>query len=223
LRSVPLDSLCAQARAQEHNFVCGLPTNDAAGVELFRRAILLSDNLAWAAVISLYRGLLISQSSRHVVRGLVDEDDQFVVDRAFQRFWQATRSTGMHKFADLASILAYLKMCLGSVLFDEARARRRQPVTSLDDLPPDAHLSADPAATVVGHLAQRELWHAIQHDLHDEPERMVAHLSFVLGLTPREILARHPDHFDNIAHIYRLKRNVIDRLRRSQAILRLLD
>jgi DNA-directed RNA polymerase specialized sigma24 family protein len=223
LRDVPLDNLCAEAKAQEHNFVSGLPSNDAAGVELFRRAIADSDELAWAAVIDLYRGLLLSQSSRQVVRGFIAEDDRFVVDRAFQRFWQATRVGGMHQFTGLASILKYLKMCLASVLLDEARARRRQPITSIDDVSPDARVSDDPASLVVSRIARRELWHAIDQELRDDQERTVAQMSFVLGLTPREILTRRPEHFDDIAHIYRVKRNVIDRVRRSPAIRQLLD
>ena len=123
LSEVPIDVLCAEARAQEANFVRGEPSDDAAGVELFRRAIADADEAAWEAVVELYRGLLIAQSARQVVRNLVAEDAGFCVDRAFQRFWRATRVRGIHEFQDLASILKYLKMCLASVLLDEARAR----------------------------------------------------------------------------------------------------
>jgi hypothetical protein len=223
LRDVPLDILCAEARVQEDNFVSGLPSDGAAGVELFRRAIDDRDDDAWAAVMGLYRGLLKAQVSRQVVRGLVDEDSEFCIDRAFQRFWQATRTGRMHQFTDLASILKYLKMCLGSVMLDEARSRRRQPLTSIDDVPADATLSADPTALVISHIAGRELWLAIEQQLHDKAERLVAHLSFVAGLTPREIHACHPEHFADISDVYRLKRNVIERLRRCLTIQRLLD
>src|ERR1700716_1134742 len=126
LRELPLAHVVAEARVQEANFVGGLPSQDAAGVELFRRAIDLGDERAWTAVIELYRGLLHAQAGRQAIRGLVDEDDAFCVDRAFQRFWRATRARGMHDFGDLGSILKYLKLCLGSVLLDEARARKRQ-------------------------------------------------------------------------------------------------
>jgi len=124
LKDVSIEILCAEARAQEANFVRGEPSEDAAGVELFRRAIADGDEEAWEAVVALYRGLLIAQSARQVVRSLVVEDAGFCVDRAFQRFWRATRARGIHEFQDLASILKYLKMCLASVLLDEARARR---------------------------------------------------------------------------------------------------
>src|SRR5438876_2288305 len=118
LSAVPLAILCAEARAQETNFVRGEPSDDAAAVELFRRAIADGDEDAWEAVVALYRGLLIAQSARQVVRSLVVEDAGFCVDRAFQRFWRATRARGIHEFQDLASILKYLKMCLASVLLD---------------------------------------------------------------------------------------------------------
>jgi DNA-directed RNA polymerase specialized sigma24 family protein len=114
-------------------------------------------------------------------------------------------------------------MCLASVMLDEARSRRRQPLASLDEMPPEAKVSTDPATHVVGRLARRELWQAIKRELRDESERAVAYLSFVAGLTPREIRAREPHHFADISDVYRCKRNVIERLRRSPTIQRLLD
>jgi hypothetical protein len=218
LTKIPLHDLCEEARAQERNFVNGAPSQDAAGVELFRRAIDLGDERAWAIVIELYRGLLHAQAGRQVIRGLVDEDDTFCVDRAFQRFWRATRERGMHEFGDLGSILKYLKLCLGSVLLDEARAKKRQACVSIDDVPPEAHLSTDPMAIAIGHNAGHELWLAVDAELRDEAERLVAYLSFVTGLTPHEIIKRCADRFADVTEIYRIKRNVIDRLRRSPAI-----
>ncbi len=222
LRDVSIEILCAEARAQEANFVRGEPSEDSAGVELFRRAIADADEDAWEAVVALYRGLLIAQSARLVVRNLVDEDAGFCVDRAFQRFWRATRTRGIHEFQDLASILKYLKMCLGSVLLDEARARRRQACVSIEDLSPDACVSTDPSTEVVAGIAQRELWESINRELRDDSERLVARLSFAAGLSPREIRALHPERFAEVSDVYRLKRNLIERLRRSQAIKDLL-
>jgi DNA-directed RNA polymerase specialized sigma24 family protein len=218
-----LQDLCAEARQQEHNFVGGLPSDGGAGLELFRRAIVERDDAAWTAVMTLYRGLLLAQTGRQVVRGLVLEDDGFCVDRAFQRFWRATQAGRMHQFSDLGSILKYLKLCLASVMLDEARARRRQATTSLDRLAPGASISTDPTAEAIGRIARAELWRAIESELRDERERLVARLSFVGGLTPREIYARHPQRFGAIGDVYRVKRNVLERLRHSGAIGRLVD
>jgi len=223
LKDVSIEILCAEARAQEANFVRGEPSEDAAGVELFRRAIADGDEEAWEAVVALYRGLLIAQSARQVVRSLVVEDAGFCVDRAFQRFWRATRARGIHEFQDLASILKYLKMCLASVLLDEARARRRQACVSFDGLAPDAYVSSDPSSEVVAGIAQVELWKAIDRELRNDTERLVVRLSFAAGLSPREITALHPDRFPDVSEVYRLKRNLIERLRRSPAIGGLLN
>lgn len=218
-----IEELRAQAQAQESLYTRGEVSDDAAGLELFRRAMQRSDEAAWQAIIEVYRGLLVAQASRRVIRGLVIEDDGFCVDRAFQRFWHASHNGTVHEFSDLASILKYLKMCLGSVLLDEARARRRQAWVSIDDVPPETAISGDPASQVIGRLAGSELWGAITRELTDPQERLVARLSFVSGLSPREILARHRDRFQDVFEVYRTKRSMIERLRRSTALRELLD
>lgn len=223
-RDRAIDELRAEAQAQELSYSRGEPTDDTAGLELFRRAIDERNDDAWRAIMEIYRGLLVAQAGRRVIRGLVVEDDGFCVDRAFQRFWRATRTAHTHhQFNDLASILKYLKMCLGTVLLDEARARRRQGAVPIDEVPADTCVTADASTDVIGQIARRELWHAIENELNDANQRLVARLSFVAGLSPREILARHPEKFQDVVDVYRTKRNMIDRLRRSRAIQDLLD
>src|SRR5689334_7167310 len=218
LRNLSIQELRAQAQAQESLYTRGEVSNDAAGMELFRRAMHESDEAAWQAIIDVYRGLLVAQASRRVIRGLVIEDDGFCVDRAFQRFWHASHNGTVLEFSDLAYILKYLKMCLGSVLLDEARARRRQAWVSIDDVPPETCVSGDPAAQVIGRMASSDLWSTIDRELIDSKERLVARLSFVSGLSPREILVCHPEKFDDVFEVYRTKRNMIERLRRSAAL-----
>jgi hypothetical protein len=210
-------------RVESNHTGRGNAAEDAAGLELFRRAIADGDEAAWRDVVDMYRGLLLAQAGHHVVRGLVLEDDGFCVDRAFQRFWGASRAGRIRRFDDLGAILKYLKMCLGSVMLDEARTRRRQAWTSFDDLAHEAHVSTDPSGEIMGRLARGELWAAVGRELADPKEHLVARLSFVAGLSPREIRARHPDQFEDVFEVYRIKRNMIDRLRRSRAIRQFID
>jgi hypothetical protein len=114
-------------------------------------------------------------------------------------------------------------MCLGSVLLDEARARRRQAWVSIEDVSPETCISPDPSAQVISTMAGRDLWATIDRELTEPKERLVARLSFVSGHSPREILARHPDTFDDVFDVYRTKRNMIERLRRSAALKQLLN
>lgn len=215
---LPVEELRGQAQAEEASYTRGEASDDTAGLELFRRAIDEHDEAAWGAVIDIYRGMLISLASRRVVRGLVSEDNTFCVDRAFERFWRATHNGRVHQFDDLASVLKYLKMCLGSVLLDEARARRRQAWVSIDSMSPQDAVSADPTTQVDDRLAAGELWREIYAELPDAHERLVAQLSFVAGMSPREILARHPETFHDVFDVYRTKRNMVDRLRRSRCL-----
>src|SRR5438067_1233330 len=132
VRDLRVEELRAEAWAHEGRFGRGEGSDDRAGVELFRRAVIEQDEAAWGAIVEVYRGMLVAQAGRRTVRGLVIEDDGFCVDRAFQRFWSASRAGRVRELRDLASLLKYLKMCLGSVLLDEARARRRQAWVCLD-------------------------------------------------------------------------------------------
>ena len=85
LCEVPLDQLVAEARAQERRHPNEGATDDAPGLELFRRAMAEGDEAAWHAIVELYRGPLLAQAGRHAVRPLVSESDAFCVDRAFER------------------------------------------------------------------------------------------------------------------------------------------
>jgi hypothetical protein len=218
LRQRPLEELRAEAEAQEARFVSGQTSFDAAALELFRRAVEEADETAWAAILELYRGLITAHCNRVVVRAFVHEDDRTFVERAFERFWLATRSSGLSQFADLASILKYLKLCLASVLLDEARARRRQLAVPLDEVSAEAHVSEDPVQLATSRGAWAELWAAVQAELRTDDERLVATASFAHGLTPREIRRRYASRFQDVGDVYRLKRNIVERLRHNAAI-----
>ncbi|CAA9541297.1 MAG: hypothetical protein AVDCRST_MAG88-32, partial [uncultured Thermomicrobiales bacterium] len=47
-------------------------------------------------------------------------------------------------------------------------------------------------------------------------------LCLALELKPSEVHARYPDRFASVADVYRIKRNLLDRLRRSPEIRRFL-
>jgi hypothetical protein len=62
------------------------------------------------------------------------------------------------------------------------------------------------------------LWQVVNEHLHDECERVLVHLRFELGLKSAEVQAHRPDLFPCIGDVYRVTRNVLDRLRRSPAL-----
>ena len=81
----------------------------------------------------------------------------------------------------------------------------------------------DPAATMAETVAAAELWAAITTELHSEADRTVARLCLVHSLRPREVFERHPDIFTDVEDVYRVKRNVLERLKRNPAIRAYMD
>jgi hypothetical protein len=56
-----------------------------------------------------------------------------------------------------------------------------------------------------------------------EAERIVVVESFAYGMSPREILARHPRLFPDVAAIYGAKRNLFARLQRNREMALLCE
>ncbi len=194
-----------------------------AGFELFRRAICERDDEAWSTVVAQYRRLVLASIYRHPGSRQLVQDDLYWVNRTFQRFWSAVRPERFEHFNGLAAILAYLKMCAVSVVLDDLQAKRRADLTSLDDVRGESVAQTDHANAVVSRLHAADVWAAVLEALTSDAERIVARQSFVGGLSPREIFARHPEQFATVDDVYRVKRNLLDRLVHTPAIRRFLD
>jgi hypothetical protein len=85
-------------------------------------------------------------------------------------------------------------------------------------MPDTAAAPASAERTVIGQLAGEQLWQTILRELQDEAEQVVAYLSFARDLKPAEIFGRHQNLYESVADVYRIKRNVVERLRRSPEI-----
>jgi DNA-directed RNA polymerase specialized sigma24 family protein len=223
LTGMSLADLARTCRDETNKFLRGEPRDDAFCFEIFERAIAHRDHDAWESIITQYRGIVVAYIGQHTAAGLVPEDDHFWVNRAFQRFWMALSPERFDRFPDLAALLKYLKMCVHSVLMDEVRARRSAQVTSLDAVPPEAATTSDSERLAIGELARQQLWQAIRREVQDEREVLVVELSFVRGLKPGEIYERHPDRYADVGEVYRVKRNALERLRRSPEIRSFLE
>jgi hypothetical protein len=215
LNGLTVADLARRCREETLRFLRGEPRDDMYCFELFQLAIAQREHDAWEAIMSQYRGIVLAYVGQHSASSLVREPDDFWVNRAFQRFWMAVGADRFDQFHDLPGILKYLKLCVHSVLLDEVRARRGGTVGSLGEVPETTIAQEDAETTVVGELASQQLWNAITEELRGEGEQVVALLSFARGLKPAEIFSRHPTLYENVAEVYRIKRNVIERLRRS--------
>jgi hypothetical protein len=119
-------------------------------------------------------------------------------------------------------VVTWVRQHSGSAAFQEGnvRARRAVEIESLDRVG-DGDATTDVEAIAMGEMAGHELWQVIAEEVPDETERLVVYWSFALGLKPGEIHERSPERYPSVADVYRIKRNVLDRLRRSQRLRQL--
>jgi len=222
LKQLPLAELVNRCRAETDKFLRREPHRDDDCLELFRRAIGEADQAAWAAVVSQYRGMVLSWVRRHPVWSTAREDEDYWVNRSFERFWTAIGPERLVGFPGLAALLRYLKMCAHSVLLDEARSQAPAALEASADPPMEADPAQDVEKLVTDRVAADELWATVRAETQDEAERLVAYLCLAHGLKPREVFERRPDRFAGVADVYRVKRNLLDRLRRNPDIQKFL-
>jgi hypothetical protein len=187
-------------------------TTGEATYDLFRRAICEADASAWAAIATSFRGLVLASIRAHPGSYRLASDDDWVC-RALERFWHAVTPARFGDFPDTPSLLRYLKLCASSAYLDVIRDQRRHAALDLDEAEPARLVGPDLEATLLDDHAARELWAVVVSLLKDDDERTVAELSWVRGLTPREILAGDAARFGSIAQVYQIKRRILDRLR----------
>lgn len=185
--------------------------------ELFRRAIVGRSQDAWELVYTQYRPLVAGWVERHPAFPASGEEAQYFVNRAIEKMWSALTPDKFHNFSDLKSILRYLQVCVHSVILDQVRKAELSTVSIEDDTSirwrsEDSLVAENPA---LARVHQQDLWRAIGARLQDEKERKVMYGSFVLALKPRELYAQFRETFRDVKEVYRVKENVIARLRRD--------
>ena len=190
------------------------------GYDLFRRAIVRRDADAWAAIHARYRRLLVAWAYRHGARAGLTESAEDLADQAFARAWAALTPERFAAFPSLAPLLSYLRACVATTVIDSARAQASGERLA-QQLPTRA--PATPEQIVLADLGQDALWRTVLALAATPAERVVLVESFVDGLPPRMIRARHPQLFPDIATLYHIKRNLFARLQRNRDLLQVRE
>jgi DNA-directed RNA polymerase specialized sigma24 family protein len=205
---------CAQ---ETESFFRRHPYDPAPCYELFRRALLERNQRAYECLYTQYQPLVAGWVERHPSFSGAGEEVQYFVNRAFEKLWQALTPEKFGRFPDLKSVLSYLKLCTHSVVIDHARVRQH---ALLDEEASDAMLAMHAAgddleADAVERAQHQEFWRQINRRLADEKEQAVVFGSFVLAMKPAELQVRYAHLFGDVREVYRVKQNVLDRLRRD--------
>jgi DNA-directed RNA polymerase specialized sigma24 family protein len=192
--------------------------------ELFRRAIVDRSQPAWHVLYAQYRPLVAGWVERHPAFAISGEEAQFFVNRAFEKMWAALDAGKFAQFPDLKSLLRYLQMCVHSTIVDHSRKAEQVvesvEVESLSDGNSTQGSMSDDLA-LVG-VYREQFWEQINARLNDEKERRVVYGSYVLGLKPRELCETYQETFDDVRDVYRVKENVLARLRRDAELADIL-
>ena len=192
------------------------PTDSRYCFELFRRAMVDRNQHAWERLYAQYRPLVAGWVKKHSGFTACGDDVPHLVNCAFQKMWSAMTPAKFAGFADVKPLLRYLQMCVHSAIVDALRSAE-----SLEDVDPSgfSRVRGQSAASVEDQALARvqslELWQVILARMKDDRERKVVHGSFALGLKPRELCAEFPAEFQDVNEVYRIKENVLGRLRRD--------
>jgi DNA-directed RNA polymerase specialized sigma24 family protein len=185
--------------------------NDQYGLEIVRRATLQRDQDAWECLQVCFSGMVRHWMHRHPNRdaAFLFASEEDYIAQAFERFWLATACHEQVEFSTLAGALQYLRTCLHGAILDTLRAYSRPKEIPL----PEAIEVNEPF--VVDGDESAQLWEVIQSLFPNEREQRVAYLLFHCGLKPREIVQFCSQEFSDIREIYRLRRNIVERLVRN--------
>jgi len=184
-------------------------------LELFHRALEQCDELAWECIQQRYRSIMLHWLRRHPQKKMANrfESEENYVALGFERFWQATACNRHIRFNTLAAVMDYLRASLNSAVLDTLRTYARPHLVPLPD-DGDAHkLSREDQDN------QHKVWEMIQDLLTNERERRVAYLLYHCGLKPRQMLHYCPQEFNDVHEIYRIQRNILERLVRNADII----
>ncbi len=193
--------------------------------QLFKLAIIDRDQEAWEILYRQYEPLVKGWVLRHPAYAKTNEEADYFVNAAFTRVWQAITPEKFQRFEDTSSILRYLQVCTNSVILDNLRQRANE---AYDIDADDVRHQIDQrhgrnVADMHRSLYFQQLFEAVNQRMKTEQERIVLYEVYVLDVKPSDIFKRHPHTFKNVKEIYRIKENILARLRRDEKLKKLFQ
>ncbi|HLN62284.1 MAG TPA: hypothetical protein VK464_12095 [Symbiobacteriaceae bacterium] len=195
-------------------------------IQALYRALTYRDAHSWESIWESWRPRVAGWVRRHPQYSYTREDVDYFVNRAFEKLWRAVDSTKLEQFANPAQLIQYFKLCVHSVVLDELRSNR--PETNLVAASAE-EMAEMPAPTpgaeesALSQVQRAELWQTVADHVRTEEERVLVAAGLVRGLPPREIAFRYPGLFADVTEVYRLKRNLMERLSRDKRLREFLS
>jgi len=221
LTQIEIGALIRRCIVESERFYRGQPHDTRFAYELFRRALVERNEVAWEHIYNHYSGLVESWVRRSGAFASSGESSEYFVGAAFTKFWRAI-SERFEQFPTLASLLHYLQLCAGSVVIDSVRAQSWAEMLPEEAIPSGLSPLTAPDEEAMKRVDCEEFWSYINTQLNSEAERIVVYRTFVLGMKPGDIYNDHQDLFQSINDVYNVKRNVLGRLSRNAELRSML-
>ena len=217
IQQLALTSIGRRCAQETENFFNRQKNDPRYCFELFRRAILERSQHAWELICTQYQPIVAKWVERHPSFSATGEEIAYFVNSALTKMWLMITPDKFDHFSDLKSLLRYLQLCVNSVVIDYLRSRQHIMFENQVELSKTNTKAADPMIEdqAIAKAHREELWQSLNRHLRNEQEYRVIYASFILALKPRQILAEFSDTFHTVNEIYRIKENVIARLRRD--------
>ncbi|MBV9690108.1 MAG: sigma-70 family RNA polymerase sigma factor [Ktedonobacteraceae bacterium] len=211
VKEMTIAELANACTSEMENYRMGAPHDDQYWLELFHRAIVERNATAWQMIQERLRPNVMRWMRHHHKRSsacLLESEENYVA-MAFARFWQAAVHNRRLQFTSFAAVLHYLYASLNGAILDTLRAYAHPHEVAL----PELDFAGEPLVEEDDN--DTELLEVILKFLPNPREQRLAYLLFHCGLKPREIVLHCPGEFDTVKDIYRLRRNIIERLQRQ--------
>src|SRR5215213_11156132 len=153
-----LPALVRRSATESDHFYHNRPYDARFAHELFRRALVERDEIAWEHIYTHYSPLVESWVRRSGAFVGSGESSEFFIGAAFTKFWRAVSPERFVTFATLAALLAYLQLCTGSVVIDSVRAQSWAEMVSDDSLPVDQTPRASADEQAIDRVSRAEFW-----------------------------------------------------------------
>src|SRR5258706_1712163 len=118
LQLMTVDALAQKCAKETESFRLHLQDDSRYCFELFRRAICERVQLAWDMIYQQYETDVARWVKQRLRFETSESNIDFFVNGAFTKMWHALTLDKFGKFSDLKALLAYLKMCVYSVIVD---------------------------------------------------------------------------------------------------------
>lgn len=185
---------------------------------LFEQAIRQRIPEAWEQIQQVYAPLVQKWITYHPDFANTGADIDYFVNRAFEKMWDALTPEKFENFSELKPLLAYLQMCVNSVIIDHLRMEKRYSLT-VERAEENPLFRVAPTQTHLRNEVEcRHFWECIRQRLKNETEYKLLYYRFVLGIKPRQLCTEFGDTFPNVSVVDTLTQNILARLRRDSVL-----